>query len=104
MVAKCLDGKIDGFAGQLGFVALHVHDQVDIDQLGDLCGAIGAAPRLRASHNDGAAKATDGHRNLRIIGGDTDAVRKGRRQGRFVGMLDQRLAGFVQQHLARQTR
>ena len=88
-----LDGQVDRAAGDLRLVALDVDDDIDAGHPpGDLGHAIGAAGGRGAGHVDLAAEGPHRVEDLLVVGGHADARRPRGPPGRFVGVLDQRLA------------
>jgi len=105
IVQEHLDGQVDGFARNVGFIALHVDDNIRVIEFGsDFGNPIRPAWRVWMGHPNLSAELLDGIEDFFVIAGDDDRFRQCCIACGFVGMLDERLAGFGEEEFMRQPR
>ncbi len=99
------DHAVNVFRKHLRFVSLHIDKDIRTRVFaGDFCYPVGAAGALCACHQKFTMETFHFPRDFRMIRGDDYACRPLGCAGRFVGVLQQRLACFAEQHFPRQAR
>jgi hypothetical protein len=92
------------FARKFRFVSLHIDDHIHVELSRHFGHAVGAAGAVGAGHLHLSAKGPHLGGDLFVVGGHAHAARQPGPAGRFVGVLNQRLARLAQQQLAGQPR